>query len=129
MAVKDVRKYYYTMYKQKEQMVKVLEEFNKAFEEGKVTEDQLENIKEQVDVISNNFTRVSYIISLLEMPNRDEKKEKYKQANKSILQGFAKLKATEADIVDENRSALDVIRAELKELTKTEDNEEESKQN
>ena len=129
MAVKDVRKYYYTMYKQKEQMVKVLEEFNKAFEEGKVTEDQLENIKEQVNVISNNFTRVSYIISLLEMPNRDEKKEKYKKANKSILQGFAKLKATEADVVDENRSALDVIRAELKELTKTEDNEEESKQN
>ena len=117
MAVKDVREYYYNLLMQKIEMKQDLADFEQAFKDGQVTEDKLINVKETVDAIEQNFNRVSYIMYLLEQPNRGSKKEKWTKQNKQLENFFEQEKADYESIKAENHSALDALRAELKRLT------------
>jgi hypothetical protein len=118
MALKDVKQYYYTMLNQYLEMKADLADFQQAFEDGYITEDQLENVRNEIFLVESNYERLSYIMYLLEMPNRPSKKEKYKKANKPIEDHFAKLSASAREIEYENTSALKHLREELKKLSK-----------
>ena len=117
MAVKDVREYYYNLLMQKIEMKQDLAEFEEAFKNGYITEDKLVNVKETVDAIEQNFNRVSYIIYLLELPNRPSKQQKARKRNKKLEAAFKDRKADYEAIKEENNSALDALRDELKALT------------
>ena len=116
MAVKDVREYYYNLLMQKIEMTQDLADFEQAFKDGYITEDKLAEAKEQVEIIEANFNRVGYIMYLLEMPNRESKKVKWRKQNKALGQAFSDKNADYEAIKAENRSALDHLRAELKKL-------------
>lgn len=116
MALKDVKQYYYTMLNQYLEMKADLADFEQALADGHITEDQLEAVKNEVFVLENNMDRLSYIMYLFEMPNRSEKKKGYKKATEVLDQYFTDHNATASAISDENRSALDHLRAELKKL-------------
>ncbi len=120
MAVKDVKEYYYKLLVQSAEMKADLEDFEKALKAGYITEDKLNEVKEQVDIINANFERVGYIMYLLEMPNNKDKKAKWKKQNAKVANYFVNTKADEKAIFDENKSALDHLRAELKRLEKEE---------
>lgn len=116
MAVKDVKNYYYQVSSQYLKMKATLEEFNEEFKKGNITEDRLENVKGLVDAMEQNYNRVSYIMHLLELPNRPEKKEKAKRADKKLVVYFENKRANAKAIDAENKSALDTLRAELDKL-------------
>ena len=120
MAVRDVKEYYYKLLVQSAEMKADLEDFKKALEAGYITEDKLAEVKEQVNVIEANFERVGYIMYLLEMPNKKDKKAKWKRQNTKVSNHFADVKADEQAVFDENKSAIDHLRAELKRLEKEE---------
>ena len=88
MAVKDVREYYYNLLMQKIEMNQDLEEFKKLFADGLITEDKLTNVVENVNIINSNFERASYIMYLLEQPNRASKKQKWVKNNKQLAEHF-----------------------------------------
>ena len=117
MAVKDVREYYYNLLMQKIEMKQDLADFEQAFKDGQVTEDKLANVKETIDAIEQNFNRVSYIMYLLELPNRPSKQQKARKRNKKLEAAFKDRKADYEAIKEENNSALDALRDELKALT------------
>ncbi len=116
MALKDVKHYYYTMLNQYLEMKADLTDFEQALADGHITEDQLEAVRDEVFVLENNMDRLSYIMYLFEMPNRSKKKEGYKKATAALDQHFTARNATASAIRDENKSALDHLRAELKKL-------------
>lgn len=118
MAVRDVREYYWKLLAQQEEMQNDLEDFTEALQNGYVTEDKLEDVKAEVSRLKENVDRVAFILYLLEKPNRASKQPKYDRANKKLLEEFESRRADEKTILAENKSALDHIRAELKELTK-----------
>ena len=120
MALKDVKNYYYTLLVQSAEMQANLEDFQKALEAGYITEDKLTEVKEQVKVIESNFQRVGYILYLFELPNRSSKaaKAKKQKSNKQLETYFAENKADLTAISNENKSALDSLKAELKRLEK-----------
>jgi len=120
MAVKDVREYYYNLLMQKIEMKQDLEDFEQAFKVGYITEDKLNEVKAQVEVIESNFNRVGYLMYLLELPNRPSKQERWKKQNKELGKSFEDKKADYASIKLENYSALDHLREELKNLTEKE---------
>ena len=76
MAVRDVKEYYYKLLVQSAEMKADLEDFEKALKAGYITEDKLDEVKEQVNIIQANFERVGYIMYLLELPNRTSKQAK-----------------------------------------------------
>ena len=118
MAVRDVKEYYYKLLVQSAEMKADLEDFEKALKAGYITEDKLDEVKAQVDVIQANFERVGYIMYLLELPNKASKQGKWKKQNSKLTNHFAEAKADEQAVFEENKSALDRLRAELRKLEK-----------
>lgn len=118
MAVADFKKYLVKIQGQYLEMKADLADFNEAFEKGHITEDQLQTAKDDVYIVEQNYQRLLYVAYLLEMPRRNSKKEKYAKANKKVTKALSEMKADEQSVFDENKSALDHLRAELKELTK-----------
>ena len=118
MAVLDVKKYYWQLMAQYEEMKQDLSDFTEALQNGFITEDKLAEVKDEVEHIKVNCDRVAFILYLLEKPNRRSKKAGYDKQNKKLLNELDKRNATDENVFAENKSALDHIRAELKKLRK-----------
>jgi uncharacterized membrane protein YebE (DUF533 family) len=116
MAIRDVKQYYYSMLGQYLEMKADLQDFEQALADGYITEDKLESIREEVNLIETNYERLSYIMYLLEMPKRPQKKAKFSKTNKALEEYFSNQAASEQEIKIENNSALDQLRKKLKEL-------------
>ena len=118
MAIKDVKCYYYQMQAQYLEMKADLADFEQALQDGFITEEQLVAAKEEVVKIKNNYDRLSYIMYLLDMPNRKSKKDAYVRQYKPILDELVKLGADIDSIKKENSDALVHFKAALKALNK-----------
>ena len=73
-----------------------LADFEQGLQDGYITEDQLEAAKEEINLLENNYDRLSYILYLLEIPNKNSKKAKHKKTSQQLLTYFDKRNATEA---------------------------------
>lgn len=116
MAIKDVKHYYYTMQAQYLEMKTDLADFEQALTDGFITDDQLQAARDEVTRLENNYDRLSYIMYLLELPNRPEKKAKHARASAGVLKYLTGQNATTEAVYMENVSALDHLRKELKQL-------------
>lgn len=118
MAVRDVRKYYYTMLSQYLEEKQNLADFEAALKDGLITEDQMNEALETVAELEKNYHRLAYIMYLLDMPKRSSKKDAYVRQYKNILNELAELGADITSIKEENSDALVLFKAALKNLEK-----------
>ena len=116
MAVKDVKKYYAKLIAQKAELEADLVDFEEALKNGFITEEQMQKAKDELIPYQINLDRLTYIIFLLELPNREAKKVKFAKQNKKILNELEKRKADEQSVINENKSALDGFIKEVKKL-------------
>ena len=116
MAVKDVKEYYFKLIAQKAELEADLADFEEALKNGFITEEQMQAAKDELIPYQINLDRLTYIIYLLELPNRKTKKAKFAKKNKKILDELGKRNADEQSVIAENKSALDAFRKEVKEL-------------
>ena len=116
MAVKDVKEYYFKLIAQKAELEADLADFEEALKNGFITEEQMQAAKDELIPYQINLDRLTYIMYLLELPNRKTKKAKFAKQNKKILNELEKRKADERSVISENKSALDGFRKEVKEL-------------
>ena len=116
MAAKDVKEYYFKLIAQKAELEADLADFEEALKNGFITEEQMQAAKDELIPYQINLDRITYIIYLLELPNRKTKKAKFAKQNKKILDELGKRNADEQSVISENKSALDAFRKEVKEL-------------
>ena len=116
MAVKDVKEYYFKLIAQRAELEADLADFEEALKNGFITEEQMQAAKDELIPYQINLDRLTYIMYLLELPNRKAKKAKFAKQNKKILNELEKRKADERSVISENKSALDAFRKEVKEL-------------
>ena len=116
MAAKDVKEYYFKLIAQKAELEADLADFEEALKNGFITEDQMQAAKDELIPYQINLDRLTYIMYLLELPNRKTKKAKFAKQNKKILDELGKRNADEQSVISENKSALDAFRKEVKEL-------------
>ena len=116
MAVKDVKEYYFKLIAQKAELEADLADFEEALKNGFITEEQMQAAKDELIPYQINLDRLTYIMYLLELPNRKTKKAKFANQNKKILNELEKRNADEQSVIAENKSALDAFRKEVKEL-------------
>ena len=116
MAVKDVKEYYFKLIAQKAELEADLADFEEALKNGFITEEQMQAAKDELVPYQINLDRLTYIMYLLELPNRKAKKAKFAKQNKKILDELEKRNADEQSVISENKSALDAFRKEVKEL-------------
>ena len=118
MAYRDVKNYYNQVFLSFLAAKADLETFTEAFNEKSVyvTEEKLAAIKEEVARIEENYLRVSYLLYLFEMPNKNNKKAKYHKQNKELEAAFNKANADIESINLENKSILAEIKKMLTEI-------------
>ena len=116
MAVKDVKEYYFKLIAQKAELEADLADFEEALKNGFITEEQMQAAKDELIPYQINLDRLTYIMYLLELPNKKAKKAKFAKQNKKILNELKKRNADEQSVISENKSALDAFRKEVKEL-------------
>ena len=116
MAVKDVKEYYFKLIAQKAELEADLADFEEALKNGVITEEQMQAAKDELIPYQINLDRLTYIMYLLELPNRKAKKAKFAKQNKKIIDELERRKADEQSVIYENKSALDAFRKEVKEL-------------
>ena len=116
MAVKDVKEYYFKLIAQKAELEADLADFEEALKNGFITEEQMQAAKDELIPYQINLDRLTYIMYLLELPNKKAKKAKFARQNKKILNELEKRNADEQSVISENKSALDAFRKEVKEL-------------
>ena len=116
MAARDVKEYYFKLIAQKAELEADLADFEEALKNGFITEEQMQAAKDELIPYQINLDRITYIIYLLELPNRKAKKAKFVKQNKKILDELGKRNADEQSVIAENKSALDAFRKEVKEL-------------
>ena len=121
MALKDVKQYYYNMQAQYIEMKEDLADFEQGLAEGYITEDQLLAAKEEVSKVEINYLLLAYIMYLLEKPNRIKKHEKFQRQNAALETFFNATQADDKGVAQENNSALNALRKELKQLQKQKD--------
>lgn len=120
MAIKDVKHYFYTMLMQYLEEKQNLADFTEALENNLITEEQMQEALDTVADLENNYYRLAYIMYLLDMPNKKEKKEVYVRQYKPILNELQKLGADIEAVKKENTDALIHFKAALKALKKDE---------
>ena len=116
MAIKDVREYYFTMLAQYLEEKQNLEDFSAALSDGLISEDQMQEVMENVANLEENYHRLAYIMFLFDMPNRPNKKHRYLKQHKPILEEFKRLGVDITSIKEENIDALVHFKAALKVL-------------
>ena len=116
MAARDVKDYYFKLIAQKAELEADLADFEEALKNGFITEEQMQAAKDELVPYQINLDRLTYIMYLLELPNRKAKKAKFAKQNKKILNELEKRNADEQSVISENKSALDAFRKEVKEL-------------
>lgn len=85
MSKKHVEEYYNTIANQYSEMLHALREMEEDCSNNLVSPDRLDQIKEMIKPIKDNYMRISYIMFLLNQPNRKKKQKEYEKRNKKLL--------------------------------------------
>lgn len=110
MAKRHVVQYYLEIENQYLEMLSNMQEFKDLLSENKISQEEFLQAVEEVEVIKANYERISYIMFLLNKPNRKTKDEI--DLAKSWYKALSH--ASKEALMDENRDALCVIKDLIK---------------
>lgn len=89
MSKKHVEEYFKIVSDQYHEMLETLKELESDYATHIIEPERIDKIKATLNPIKDNYLRISYIIYLLNMPNKSKKIKKYiKQNNKQLNEEF-----------------------------------------
>lgn len=94
MALKHIKEYYEQVCSDYREAIDTIRDFEKEVQEGIIEPERVESLKANLQPLLTNYEQISYIIFLLNKPNKDSKGQKYLSQNKKAL----------AKIKEENRA-------------------------
>lgn len=108
MARRHVVEYFLEQQSLYAEMLDMLRQYNTAYEEGYLSDEQMTSLKKEVEICRGNYEFLAYVMMLLNKPNRKNKQED--NFTKSLY-NRVKGKSREA-VYDESKNAL----ADVKEI-------------
>lgn len=105
MSVKAVRRYYDQITSQYQEMLENIKDLEQEAAEGIVEPERIERLKEQIAPIKQNYERWSYMMFLLNEPNRKKKQSCYARQNKKRLEKLSSENSLD-QVLAENTEAL-----------------------
>jgi hypothetical protein len=88
MAIKHVKEYYENVCNQYIQMNEELRDFQKEIEEGLVEPERIDNLKAIIEPLKNNYMTLSWIMYLLNKPQRNSKEKAYQKRSKKLTESL-----------------------------------------
>ena len=108
MAVKHIREYYNQVCDQYMQMQDEIKDFQQEAEKGLIEPERLEQIKKTIEPLKNNYMTLSWIMYLLNKPQRESKEKAYEMRNKKFLKTLDK-RFNQEGIIAENDEVIKKI--------------------
>lgn len=115
MAVKHVREYYDDVCNQYVAMMHEIRDFEEEANKGLFPPERLDEIKKMIEPLKANYETLSWIIFLLNQPNRKSKQKGYEIRNKKFIESFNKAR-TKAGVIKENEEVINKFKQYNKEL-------------
>lgn len=111
MSVRDVKEYYLSVVRDYKDMLQELQDFEIELQHDLVSPEKIEDLKQLIEPIKNNYQTLSYIIYLLNKPQRNDKvkQAKYAKQHKKDI-SFIDPKFTKDGILKQNQDTLSKIR-------------------
>lgn len=110
MARRHVVNYYLEIENQYQEMLQLLPVYKEMAQEGKISPEDYQINLDYIERLKENYERISYIILLLNKPNKKGKEED--EINKTWYEAL-KFSSKEA-IMDENRDCLSHLKETIK---------------
>ena len=108
MAVRHIKEYYEQVCSQYIQMNEELKDFQKEVENGLVEPERIENLKKMIEPLKNNYMTLSWIMYLLNQPQRDSKERPYQKRTKKFTESLDK-KFNKDGILKQNEEVIKSI--------------------
>ena len=110
MAKADVNLYFLEVQNEYFEMLDNLKEFKELAQEGKITQEDYEQMLKEVELVKSNYERIAYIIMLMNKPNRKDKEQA--DINKSWYNALNG--ASKEAIINESKDVLADLKALIK---------------
>lgn len=104
MSVRAVKKYYDQICEQYCEMLQDIREFEEYAKSGLVEPERIERLKDQIAPIKQNYERWSYMMFLLNQPERKSKHRRYRDQNRKILKNLDSSNSIEATIQENDEA-------------------------
>lgn len=112
MARKDVIEYYNKVCDQYHEFVEELKDFQELCNQGMVAPEIIEQAKQTIEPLKNNWQTLNYIIFLLNKPVKKKKQVTYSKQNKKALSNCK----TDSEVYEENQQAINNLNNLKKDL-------------
>lgn len=113
MSVKHVKEYFNQVADQYSEMLNELRDFEKEAEQGLIEPERLDIIKQNIQPLVNNYQTLSWIMFLLNQPNKKEKIKKYERQNKTLLKTLNK-EFSQEGVINTNQQVIDGLKQQIK---------------
>ena len=108
MSVKHVRAYYAEVCNQYKELRDELQEFQEYAGTHVVSPDTLDNLEKIMAPLMENYERWSYMMFLLNQPNKKAKKKKYEQRLEKFMKTLDK-KNSFGGVKEENKQVIEEV--------------------
>ena len=105
---RDFEEYLIKVQKQRDEMMKAVEEANKLIVEGKISQEQVESIQNYFTLLESNYQRILYCRYLYNLPPKFIQKLRSKKMAKELSE-YMKNKADEESVVAENQECIEKV--------------------
>jgi hypothetical protein len=116
MAKRHVLSYYLQVQDLYFEMLRDAKDFDEALKDGFVTQEQVEQSQIMLNKTKDNYERLSYILFLLNQPNREKKIKRHKNQHKELHNHFNDVSQenTIKEIKDDLKTFKEFIKKEKK---------------
>ena len=108
MSVKAVKTYYEKICSQYVEMLQDIRDLEQEASEGLIEPERIDRLKDQIAPIKQNYERWSYMMFLLNEPQRKSKQARYRRANKKLLQSLNSENSIESTIQENDEARKNV---------------------
>ena len=103
MSVKHVKDYYNKVCEQYHDFIAELKDFEQLCNDGLVQPEVIEQAKKSIAPLKDNWEKLTYIMYLLNKPNKKSKQDRYTKSN------YPKQCKTDTYVLEEKKKSLDEL--------------------
>lgn len=100
MSVKHVKNYFDQICDLYHELFENLKELQQEAEQGLISPEKFEQYKKTIEPIKTNYERWSYMMFLLNLPNKKEKQKVYKKSRKEEIAEFEMMRLDKIAITE-----------------------------
>lgn len=116
MAMQDFKKHLSNVHRQYLEAKADLADFDEALKNGFISEDRVQQVKDDFMRIDENYQRLLYVDFLLNMPSRRQKKYLRRKKNKDKINAMKANKSDALSVEAESEALKNKLHAELENL-------------